>query len=61
MATTSRRICIVGWLSRRVMAAERVDTSAGSDDSALSPLAQAILEHYQARGERVKMSHSHPF
>ena len=46
-ATSSRRMCVVGWLNRRVE--EEVDTSA------MSELARAIHDFYKQKGESVKL------
>ena len=47
--TTARRLAIVGWFHRHV-------EPAVVDEAALSPLARAIAEHYQAQGKRVRFA-----
>lgn len=49
LATTSQRVAVVGWLCRRRAEPEPVD------ESELSPLARAILEHYREQGQAVKV------
>jgi SM-20-related protein len=47
--TTARRLAVVGWLHRHV------EPPPAADDADLTPLARAILEHYRAKGEAVKL------
>jgi predicted 2-oxoglutarate/Fe(II)-dependent dioxygenase YbiX len=48
LSTSAKRVAIVGWFHREVTAPE-------VDESALSPLALAIMEHYKAKGMAVSM------
>jgi len=47
--TTSRRLAIVGWYHRRVEVEE-------VDESSLSPLALALLQHYREKGKTIKLT-----
>ena len=48
MATSSRRMCVVGWFNRGVVE-EEVDTSG------MSELGRAIHDFYKKKGESVKL------
>ena len=48
-ATSSRRMCVVGWLNRGVAEEPEVDTSG------MSELGLAIMEFYKQKGESVKL------
>eukprot|EP00640_Fibrocapsa_japonica_P002750 CAMPEP_0113937268 /NCGR_PEP_ID=MMETSP1339-20121228/3923_1 /TAXON_ID=94617 /ORGANISM="Fibrocapsa japonica" /LENGTH=246 /DNA_ID=CAMNT_0000939967 /DNA_START=157 /DNA_END=897 /DNA_ORIENTATION=- /assembly_acc=CAM_ASM_000762 len=47
LRTNSKRMAVIGWLNRRVPVPE-------VDESGLSSLARAILQHYREKGEAVK-------
>ena len=49
LPTTSRRLAIVGWLHRHV------EPAAAIEDAELTPLARAIRDHFEAKGQVVKL------